>query len=61
MPLWIQAITLVIPARYYVDSLKTLFLAGDVWSILLPNMLLLSLAAFIFLALTTKNMARRLD
>ncbi len=61
MPMWIQVITFFIPARYFVDSLKTLFLAGDVWSILLPDMLLLSLTTIIFLALTARNMARRLD
>ncbi|MGC9450840.1 MAG: ABC transporter permease [Oceanipulchritudo sp.] len=61
MPLWIQAITYIIPARYFVSSLKSLFLAGDIWSILLPNLLFLLLASIVFLGLTARNMARKLD
>ena len=30
-------ITYVLPARYYVGLLQTIFLAGDVWSVILPN------------------------
>ena len=37
MPLPIRMLTYVIPARYFVPSLQTLFLAGDVWALLLPN------------------------
>jgi ABC-2 type transport system permease protein len=36
MPLPIRTVTTVIPARYFVTSLQTLFLAGDVWSVLWP-------------------------
>jgi len=39
MPPWLQAITLAIPARYMNVSLQTVFLAGDLWSVLIPNML----------------------
>jgi len=49
MPLIIQWITQIIPARYFVACLQTVFLAGDVWSELLPNLLsLLGLAALFF-------------
>ena len=27
----------MLPARYYVALLQSLFLAGDVWSVILPN------------------------
>jgi ABC-2 type transport system permease protein len=27
----------MLPARYYVALLQTVFLAGDLWSVLLPN------------------------
>jgi ABC-2 type transport system permease protein len=37
MPTAVQAITYVLPARYYVALLQTLFLAGNVWSVILPN------------------------
>ena len=52
MPLPIRTVTTVIPARYFVTSLQTLFLAGDVWSVLWPAILkMLAVGAF-FLALT---------
>lgn len=37
MPAPVRAITHIIPARYFVSSLQTVFLAGDVWPLLLPN------------------------
>ncbi|MFH1518211.1 MAG: ABC transporter permease, partial [Pseudomonadota bacterium] len=52
MPLPIRTVTTVIPARYFVTSLQTLFLAGDVWSVLWPAIAkMLAVGAF-FLALT---------
>ncbi|MGH8261493.1 MAG: ABC transporter permease [Steroidobacteraceae bacterium] len=38
MPTAIQVITYLLPARYYVTLLQTVFLAGDLWSVLLPNL-----------------------
>ncbi len=35
----IRAITAIIPARYFVTGLQTVFLAGDVWEVLLPAIL----------------------
>jgi len=37
MPVAIRGITYLLPARYYVALLQTVFLAGDVWGVLLPN------------------------
>jgi len=41
MPTAIRLITYVLPARYYVTLLQTIFLAGNVWSVIVPNMLVL--------------------
>jgi ABC-2 type transport system permease protein len=41
MPTAIRAVTYVLPARYYVALLQTLFLAGNVWSVVLSNMAVL--------------------
>jgi ABC-2 type transport system permease protein len=38
----VRAITYVLPARYYVALLQSVFLAGDVWSVILPNTLALA-------------------
>jgi ABC-2 type transport system permease protein len=46
MPVAVRAITYVLPARYYVAILQTAFLAGDVWSVIIPNgLVLLGMAA----------------
>ena len=42
MPGVVQAITHVIAARYFVAILQTVFLAGDVWPVILPNALALA-------------------
>jgi len=45
MPAVIRLITYALPARYYVALLQSVFLAGDVWSVILPNALVLALMA----------------
>jgi ABC-2 type transport system permease protein len=42
MPTAIRLITYVLPARYYVTLLQTIFLAGNVWRVIIPNMLVLA-------------------
>lgn len=43
MPVGIRVITYLLPARYYVALLQTAFLAGDIWSVILPNAVVLAL------------------
>jgi ABC-2 type transport system permease protein len=50
MPIALQYITYVLPARYFVTLLQTIFLAGDIWAVILPDTAMLALMAFIFLA-----------
>lgn len=61
MPVVVQAVTFLIPARYFVKTLQTLFQAGDIAAILLPNMLFMVLSALFWLGLTTLKTRRRLD
>ncbi len=51
MPFAIQCITSIIPARYYVEFLQTMFLAGHVWSIIIKDIAILSLFATLLLLL----------
>ncbi len=37
MPTAVRLLTYLLPARYYVALLQTIFLAGDVWSVIVPN------------------------
>jgi ABC-2 type transport system permease protein len=59
MPWPIQMLSRAIAARYYVSCLKTLFLAGDAWALLLPNMGGMAVIAAVLLGLTLKNTARK--
>jgi len=61
MPPAIQSITYLIAARYFVAILQTVFLAGNVWGIIIPNALALLLMAVIFFALALRRMPRRLE
>ena len=61
MPHVVQVITHVIVARYFVAIAQTLFLAGDVWPVILPNALALTLMAAFFLAVTWRKSRKRLE
>ncbi|HEX3655136.1 MAG TPA: ABC transporter permease [Pirellulales bacterium] len=37
MPAVVRMITYVLPARYFVALLQTIFLAGNVWGVIIPN------------------------
>ena len=61
MPKIIQVLTWMFPARYFVQALQTIFLAGDVWGIILFNSLVLSGFALLFFVLTARVTRKRLD
>jgi ABC-2 type transport system permease protein len=58
MPVAVRLLTYVLPARYYVALLQTIFLAGDVWGIIVPNMAVLAAMATV-LALLTRRATRK--
>jgi ABC-2 type transport system permease protein len=61
MPAAIRLITYALPARYYVALLQSVFLAGNVWSVILPNALVLA-AMISVLGLASRAVLRkRLD
>jgi len=45
MPTVVRLLTYALPARYYVALLQSVFLAGDVWSVTVPNTLMLAAMA----------------
>jgi ABC-2 type transport system permease protein len=61
MPRVVQAITYVLAARYFVTILQTLFLAGNVWSVLIPNALALVVLAAFFLGVSRRKLRKRLE
>ena len=60
MPAAVRYLTYALPARYYVTLLQTLFLAGDVWEVVLPNAAVLAAMATVLLALTWRITRKRL-
>ncbi len=61
MPVAVQWITHIVAARYYVALLQTLFLAGDVWSVVWFNVAALALMAFLFFGIAWRKSRKRLD
>ena len=61
MPWPVRILTHVIAARYFVAILQTVFLAGDIRSVIVPNALALAAMAFVFLALARMRAHKRLD
>jgi ABC-2 type transport system permease protein len=61
MPAPIQVITHVVPARYFVAMLQTLFMAGDVWSVVLANAAALLVMMLVFFALLRRKARKDLE
>jgi pyoluteorin transport system permease protein len=60
MPFVVRLITYVLPARYYVTLLQTIFLAGDIWAVILPNAAVLAGMAALLLFLTRRATQKKL-
>ena len=60
MPKAVQIITRVLPARYYNEMLQTVFLAGDIVPVLLPDALILTAMATTFLVLARIKTQKKL-
>ena len=61
MPQAVQWVTYLVPARYYVTLMQTLFLAGDIWSVIVPNALILAVIAVLMLCLAWWKTPKRLE
>lgn len=61
MPPVIQGLTHLIAARYYVSILQTLFLVGDVWSVVLPNSAALLVMGLFFHGMVYRKTRKNLE
>jgi ABC-2 type transport system permease protein len=52
LPPAIRFLTYAFPARYYVSMLQTVLLAGDIWTVILPNLATLAGMAVLLFVLT---------
>lgn len=60
-PRFIQLISHLVPARYFVAISHSLFMAGDIWPVLLPNALALAFMAVLFIGLAFRKITKRLE
>ncbi|HEX9142685.1 MAG TPA: ABC transporter permease, partial [Candidatus Binatia bacterium] len=60
MPAAVRVITYIVPARYYVTLLQTVFMAGDIWAVIVPNAAVLTGMAGLFFVLTRRAMQKKL-
>ena len=61
MPWALRMISYAVPARYFVSSLQTLFLSGDIWSVIGPDLIGLGLFAVLIFAITALVTRTTLD
>jgi ABC-2 type transport system permease protein len=61
MPAPLRAFSMLVPARYFVSALQTIFLAGDIAAVLVPAISILALMSAAVMVLTARNSKMRLD
>lgn len=61
MPWIIQLLTYLMPARYFVQCLLTLFLVGNVWSLIFINMVPMLAVGLVFFLIAARKTVKRLD
>jgi ABC-2 type transport system permease protein len=61
MPKIIQYLTYIVPARYLIPCLQSVFLAGDIWPLFLKNMGILVFIGCILFAIAARSTKKRLD
>ncbi|OQW72182.1 MAG: hypothetical protein BVN33_13690 [Proteobacteria bacterium ST_bin13] len=60
MPRWVQIITYLIPARYLIPPLQTVFVVGDNWRLFLPDIAAMLGFGLIFFTLAVRATKRRI-
>ena len=60
MPRWVQVITYIVPVRYLIPLLQSVFLAGDLWTLFAPNLVVLLGFGLLFFIATTRVTRRRI-
>ncbi|HVB35482.1 MAG TPA: ABC transporter permease [Patescibacteria group bacterium] len=61
MPNVIQILTRAVAARYFVTMLQSIFLAGDVWPVILRNAFGMAVLCVVFLGIALLRFRKRLD
>jgi ABC-type multidrug transport system, permease component len=59
MPGPIQAFTHILPAKYFVSCLQTIFLAGDIWPLFLRSMAAMAVIGLLLFIITAKKTVKK--
>lgn len=60
MPQWLQIVTLIVPARYFVESLQTIFLVGNIYEIFIVDIFAMLVVSTIFFIIVLKKLKKDL-
>lgn len=61
MPPALQLVSQLVPASHFNACVRTIFLAGDVWDVILPHTAALAVIAAVLLGMVWKKLSRRID
>ena len=61
MPYVIQLLTHVLAVKYYITCIQTVFLAGDIWPLFIPNIAAMLLIGLLFFAVANKKTSKTLE
>lgn len=61
LPVGVLAVSRILPATYYVELLRTVFLAGDAWHVIIKDCAVLALAAALLLSAARFVTRKQLD
>lgn len=61
MPSWVQWIAGVLPFKHYLVALKTLFLAGNLWPVILPQTGAMAVFMVLFLGLALRIIRKKVE
>ena len=61
VPVFIRSVGQILPATYYLQLLKSLFLAGNNWDLIIKNCLILAAYAVFFVSAALKVTKKTLE
>jgi len=61
MPYAIQLITHLLAVKYYITCIQTVFLAGDIWAVFLPNIAAMLVIGLLFFIIAIKKSSKTLE
>ncbi|RXJ87585.1 ABC transporter permease [Arcobacter sp. CECT 8985] len=61
MPSWLQLVTTIIPAKYFIPILQTLFLSGNIYEVILPNLLYMGILGILMFVVIIKITRKKIE